>query len=323
MLAYIWRLLFGSCLSQVFDSLPGKGHMILEKKIPAVYIIDKIKWDLLVILLLGLSVNFFSFRFGGFFPEMPLNVPTFLGTAISVLLSFKMSQSYDRWWEARKVWGAIVNDSRSFVLQLQNFIADKDHPAIRRMAYRQIAWCYSLGQSLRGLDPLQSLEQYLGTEDITYIARHNNKALAILQLNIDELKQLKLEKQLDSFSHVQLDSTLVRFCDSMGKAERINNTVFPVTYRLFLHAVIYLFVVTLSLSLKNVKPIFETPLLLLISAIFLLLQKTAYHLQDPFKNRPSDIPVTSIARTIEINIRQLMGETDVPKPVQPDTFYVL
>lgn len=297
--------------------------MILEKKIPAPYILNKIKWDLLLILLLGLLVNFLSFRYEGLFPEMPLNVPTFLGTAISILLSFKMSQSYDRWWEARKVWGAIVNDSRSFVLQLQNLIVEKDHPAIRRMSHRQIAWCYSLGQSLRGLDPLQGMEQFLSGEDIASIAKHNNKPLAILQLNIDELKKLKLENQLDSFGHVQLDSTLVRFCDAMGKAERINNTVFPVTYRLFLHAAIYLFVVTLSLSLKNVKPVFETPLLLLISAIFLLLQKTAYHLQDPFKNRPSDIPVTSIARTIEINIRQLLGETEIPKPVQSDTFYVL
>ena len=297
--------------------------MILEKKIPVTYIFNKIKWDLLFVLLLGLGVNFLSFRFSGMFPEMPLNVPTFLGTAISVLLSFKMSQSYDRWWEARKVWGAVVNDSRSFVLQLQNFITDKTHPAIRRMAYRQIAWCYSLGQSLRGLDPLQHMELYLSENDKAFIAGHNNKPLALLQLNIDELKQLKTDNQLDAFSHVQLDSTLVRFCDSMGKAERINNTVFPVTYRLFLHAAIYLFVVTLSLSLKNVKPVFEAPLLLLISAIFLLLQKTAFHLQDPFKNRPSDVPVTSIARTIEINIRQLLGEKEVPKPVQADSFFVL
>lgn len=167
------------------------------------------------------------------------------------------------------------------------------------------------------------MEQYLSEEDKAFIATHNNKPLAILQLNIDDLKQLRREQQLDSFSHVQLDSTLVRFCDSMGKAERINNTVFPVTYRLFLHAAIYLFVIVLSLSLKNIPPLFETPLLLLISALFLLLQKTAHHLQDPFKNRPSDIPVTSIARTIEINIRQLLGEKEVPKPVQPNDFYIL
>jgi putative membrane protein len=281
------------------------------------------KWDLLFILILGWLVNYLSRRFSGLLPEMPLNVPTFLGTAISVLLSFKMSQSYDRWWEARKVWGAIVNDSRTFVLQLQNFVAASDHPVVRRMVYRQIGWCYSLGQSLRGFDPLQHLGKYISEEELSQLATHSNKPLAILQLNSQDLKQLRADGQLDPYSHVQLDNTLVRFCDSMGKAERISNTVFPVTYRLFLHAAIYLFVVILSLSLKNVPPAFEMPLLLLISALFLLLQKTAFHLQDPFKNRPSDIPVTAIARTIEINLRQLIGEKETLKPLQPNGFYLL
>jgi putative membrane protein len=297
--------------------------MILEKKIPAGYIFNKVKKDLVFILIVGLSVNFISSRFSSSIPDMPLNVPTFMGTAISVLLSFKMAQSYDRWWEARKVWGAIVNDSRSLILQLQNFIRQKDHPAIHRIGYRQMAWCYSLGQALRGLDPLAGLDKFLQPEDLDAISRHTNKPLAILQLNIRELKQLRQEEQLDSFSHVQLDSTLVRFCDAMGKAERINGTVFPVTYRLFLHGAIYLFVIVLSLSLKNVKPVFEAPLLLVISSIFLLLQKTALHLQDPFRNRPSDISVTAIARTIEINIRQLLNEKEVPPPVQPETFYIM
>jgi putative membrane protein len=122
---------------------------------------------------------------------------------------------------------------------------------------------------------------------------------------------------------VQLDNTLVRLCDSMGKAERINGTVFPSTYRYFLHFIIYLFVVTLSIALNNVEIIFELPLLLLISAAFLLIQKSAYHLQDPFRNRPSDVSVTAIARTIDINIRQLLGERDVPEPLKPNDFYIL
>jgi putative membrane protein len=109
----------------------------------------------------------------------------------------------------------------------------------------------------------------------------------------------------------------------MGKAERINSTVFPVTYRLFLHYAIYLFVVTLSIALRNVSPIFEIPLLALISSIFFLLEKTAYHLQDPFRNRPSDIPVTTIARTIETNIKQLLDEKEVPKQLTAETFYIL
>lgn len=297
--------------------------MILEKKIPFHYIFGKIKWDLLFILILGWLVNYLSRKFSGQWPEMPLNVPTFLGTAISVLLSFKMSQSYDRWWEARKVWGAIVNDSRTFVLQLQAFVAGGHHPLIRQMAHRQIAWCYSLGQALRGFDALQPAQTLLQPGEIGRLSEQANKPLAMLQEHTADLKELRLQEQLDAYSYVQLNDTLVRFCDSMGKAERINNTVFPVTYRLFLHAAIYLFVVVLALALKNVKPLYEMPLLLLISAIFLLLQKTAFHLQDPFRNRPSDIPVTAISRTIEINIRDLIGEKEAIKPATPESFYLL
>ena len=109
----------------------------------------------------------------------------------------------------------------------------------------------------------------------------------------------------------------------MGKAERINGTVFPSTYRLFLHFIIYLFVVTLSISLQDVRMIFEIPLLMVISASFFLIEKSAFHLQDPFKNRPSDVSVSAIARTIEINLRQLLGEPEVPEPVKPNDFYIL
>jgi putative membrane protein len=297
--------------------------MLIDKKVPFTYIFRKIRKDLFFILVIGLIVNYLSTLLSPHLPEMPSNVPTFLGTAISVLLSFKMSQSYDRWWEARKVWGAIVNDSRSFVLQLQSFINQSEEPTVRRIAFRQIAWCHSLGQSLRGINPTENLEQYLNEDDLNAITKHNNKPLALLQLNAAELKNLKNAGQIDAFSQIQMDNTLVRLCDSMGKAERINSTVFPVTYRLFLHYAIYLFVVTLSIALRNVSPIFEIPLLALISSIFFLLEKTAYHLQDPFRNRPSDVPVTTIARTIEINIKQLLNEKEVPKQLTAETFYIL
>ncbi|WP_128544795.1 bestrophin family protein [Larkinella soli] len=297
--------------------------MLLDRKISFAYIFNKVKVDLLIVLLIGLITNLLTVFFRGYLPEMPLTIPTFLGTAISILLSFKMNQSYDRWWEARKVWGAIVNDSRSFVIQLQSFLDDGDPAVIRKLAYRQIAWCYSLGQSLRGQDPVEGIGPLLSETDRTAISGHVNKPLAILQLNAGDIRNLRQSSAIDVFRHVQLDQTLVRFCDSMGKAERINGTVFPSTYRHFLHFIIYLFVVSLSISLKNVQMIFEIPLLLAISAGFFLIEKSALHLQDPFRNRPSDVSVTAIARTIDINIRQLLGEKEVPEPVKPDEFYIL
>ena len=296
--------------------------MLLENRIPPLYILRKIRYDLVSVVFLSLLVHLGTIYFQDFLPVMPPGIPGFIGTAISILLSFKIGQSYDRWWEARKIWGAIVNDSRSLVLQLKALVGEDNQPVTRRMAFRQIAWCYCLGQSLRGLSPTENLAPLLCEQELGVISRHNNKPLALLSLHGRDLRELRQNGQLELFAHLQLDNTLVRLCDSQGKAERIKTTVFPVTYRYFLHGIIYLFVITLSLSLKDVPFRFELPLLLSISMAFFLLEKSATHMQDPFENRPTDTAVTAIARTIEINLKQLVGESEVPPPLAPRAFYL-
>ncbi|MEP7322108.1 MAG: bestrophin family ion channel [Saprospiraceae bacterium] len=296
--------------------------MLINKHIPMTYILNKVKFDIVLVSIVSLIVLFITNKYQALLPDMPLTIPAFIGTAISILLSFKLNQSYDRWWEARKIWGSIVNDSRSLVLQLNTLVSNGNETAIRKIAFRQIAWCYSLGQSLRGLDPLVHVQNFISLEDLEEIKQHTNKPLALLYLHGKNIKQLKEENQLDIFSLLQLDNTLVRLCDAQGKSERIKSTIFPVTYRLFLHAIIYLFVVTLSISLKDVAGYFELPLLLLISSAFLLLEKSATHMQDPFENRPTDTAMTAITRTIEINIKQLLKEETIPAPHQHEKFFL-
>jgi ion channel-forming bestrophin family protein len=297
--------------------------MLLNKSIPASYILNKIKMEVLYVLVIGLLVNYLTGEFKYLIPEMPIAIPAFIGTAISVILSFKINQSYDRWWEARKIWGSIVNDSRSLILQLQSFVAKEKQDQIKEIAYRHIAWCFSLGQSLRGLDATENLNKYISETDIDKISKHNNKPLALLQLNALQIAELRENKNLELFSHVQINNTMVSFSNWMGMAERIKSTVFPKTYRLFLHFFIYIFVVTLAIALNNIDSFFELPLLLVISAAFFLLEKSATHLQDPFNNRPTDTAMTTIATTIETNIKQLLGETEVPKPSPAPSFYIL
>lgn len=297
--------------------------MLLNKKIPIKFILNKIKFEIIYVLIIATIVYFFTQKFKTVIPEMPLSIPAFLGTAISVILSFKLSQSYDRWWEARKVWGSIVNDSRSFVLQLQSFVNKGNENKIREICFRHIAWCYSLGQTLRGLNPIENLEKYISQDEITVINKHNNKPLALLQLNALQIAELKEKEQLDTFSQIQINNTLVNFSNSMGMVERIKNTIFPATYRLFLHFFIYVFVITLCIALRDIESRFEIPLLLVISSAFFLLEKSATNLQDPFSNEPTDTPVTTIASTIEINIKQLLNEKDIPVLHQPYKFYLL
>jgi len=295
--------------------------MLLNKRIPIGFIFNKIRNELLFVLLIGGVVYALTHLFHDYIPPMPIGIPAFLGTAISVILSFKLNQSYDRWWEARKIWGSIVNDSRNLVLQLQSFLDHTHDNEIRKITYQQIAWCFALGQSLRELNPLENIDKFLSREDIERITPHRNKPLAIQQLNTLEIRNLRRQNLIDSYSHVQLNGTIVNLVNAMGMAERIKSTIFHATYRLFLHFFIYLFVVTLSISLSGIESYFEIPLLLVISSVFFLLKRTATHLQDPFSNKPTDTAMTTIATNIEVNLKQLIGESDLPKPVEPKEFY--
>jgi putative membrane protein len=255
--------------------------------------------------------------------DIPLGIGTFLGTAIALLLSFKLSQSYDRWWEARKIWGAIVNDSRTLVIQLKQFSKEPDNSILKTMAYRQIAWCYALGQYLRKLDGLDFLKEFISEDEMILINQNNHGPLTLLDHHGRDVKTLHKRKSLNDFQQVQLDNTILRLTASMGMAERIKNTVFPRTYRNVLHFFIYIFLLLLSLAVENIYGFLEIPLLVFISIPFFMLEKIAFVIQDPFENKPTDTAMTSIARAIEINIKELLGEKELPEPLKNKGFYIM
>ena len=301
--------------------------MLLNKSFPIGYIFKHIRADVVRVLLISVFFHLLKLALGAYLPLIPLQLPTILGSLISLLLAFKTGQSYDRWWEARKIWGAIVNDSRTLVLQVRTFLPDADlqrsgsDAPLRVLAYRQMAWCYSLGQALRGLDPVAGLGAYLAESELAALAPQAHKPLSLLALHADQLRALYKQGALNAYQQVQLDATLLRLTDAMGQAERIKTTVFPVSYRLLVYSFIYLFLMTLSLGLVKTIGLWEIPVLLTLSSSFFLLERTARYLQDPFNNKPTDTPVTAIARTVEANLRQLLGEPEVSWPAEPETFY--
>lgn len=295
--------------------------MILERKIPLTYWLGTIKWDLLIVSIFSLIVFFTSEYLINL--SIPISIGAFLGTAISLLLSFKLGQSYDRWWEARKIWGAIVNDSRTLVMQIQTFTDKKEKRIITQMAYRQIAWCYSLSQTLRNKKGTKNIDSFISSNEIENIKNKKNIPLAILDNHYRDLTTLHNNNLINDYQQVQIDSTLTRICASMGKTERIKNTAFPKTYRLTLHLFIYVFLITLSLALTEMHSLIEIPLLIIISIPFFLLEKIAFNIQDPFENKPTDTAMTSISRTIEINIKQQLNEQNIPEPLKTNTFYIL
>lgn len=294
--------------------------MIISYKGPVTHLLKDIALDVFIVAALVGIVAVLEQYYQ--LPKLPFNIAAFMGTALSIVLSFKVGQSYDRWWEARKIWGAIVNDSRSWVLQLQSMLPEQT-ATIRQMVYRQMGWCWALGATLRKQDPQAKLQEFLEPAEADRVCQQANVPLAILQLQIESLRALRATEQLDVFSHMHLDDTLVRLCASMGKAERIKSTVFPTTYRLLLHVVLYCFAVCLILALTTIPIYWGFPLIMTIVTAFLLLERTAYYLQDPFENRPTDTAMSAIARTIEINLKELLNEEEIPEPIGAERYYLM
>jgi len=296
--------------------------MLLETRIPLTYVARKVRRDALNLLVITTLVELVVHFERKHLPEVPPSLPAFLGTAISLLLSFKLNQSYDRWWEARKVWGSIVNDSRTLVRQLLTF-APGEAEICQRLGRRQMAWCYALGQCLRGLDWRTGAVEHLSAAEIAEAERYANKPLALMQFHARDVEALARAGHLSDYRRIAVDDTLTRLVDSMGRAERIRNTVFPRTHRMFLHALIYMFVTFLALVLAEVDGAWGFAITFVVAIPFFLLEKTAMHMQDPFANRPTDTPCTAIARTVEIDLRQLLGDEHVPGPHAPDGFYLM
>lgn len=291
--------------------------MLLNRKISILYFVNNIKWQILFVITFALAVGFLHLRpeFKGI--DIPLNILTLLGTIVTILLAFRKSQSYERWWEARTIWGAIVNDSRTLTRTVLQFLPENESVEKKKFAERQIIFVNALGETLRKVPLSPKVEAYVKFHNINAVNLPN----ALLDEHSHQIGQLKTEGKISDFQQLQLNDIVSRLCDSMGKCERIKNTVFPRSYSLILHILIYAFTAILPFSLNHNQFVTEIAISIIIPLLFIAVEKTAIIMQDPFENSPVDTPMTSIAQTIEINILQMMGEKDVPAKEDKGLYY--
>jgi len=251
------------------------------------------------------------------FEQIPLSL---FGSAIGVIVAFRNTSSYARWWEARTLWGAIVNNSRSWA-RLATTSLDGESTEVaearRRMVYYQIAWVYALRQSLRKLDPLREIASLLTNDETTKLRGQSNVPVAIQQWQSALLREALGRGWIDKAHWLAMNQSLDDLVDAQGGTERIKNTPMPRQYdylpQICAHLFCFLLPLTMVSSLGWFTPLGST----LVGFIFLALDKIGRDLEDPFDNTVHDIPLTAITRTIEINLRQMLGETELPEPVVP------
>ena len=295
---------------------PRLGRMLLYVGWPLLLLV---LWDLLVVFAyLVLRWDWIASK------SIPLAL---YGSAIGVIVGFRNNSAYGRWWEARTLWGQIVNNSRSLARQVCVTMhparegSETDIPQLRAMqkdlVYYQIAFVHSLRQQLRGISPWNDLAPLLPSDELELLRAEKNVPLAIQQKMGSKLREAKDRGWIDSFEWQAMDRNLDDLSDSQGGTERIKNTPMPKQYDYFPMLFVQIFCVVLPMGLVEQLGWF-TPLgSTLVGFMFLALDKIGRDLEDPFDNTIYDVPMTAITTTIETNLRQLLGETELPQEAQP------
>jgi len=310
-------------------------------------------------------------------PWLPIAL---IGTAVAFLVSFKNNASYDRLWEARKIWGGIVNTSRSFSMLVNNYITNSEKTNVsdhqlqeikKTIINRHIAWMTAHRYALRQSKPWEvfldnhsgkeflnfykvdefitpfedAIKPYLSKNEYIQIQNKRSAASQILKLQSDHLKMIKEEGLIWEFSYLELEQLVVEMFTLQGKNERIKNFPYPrqfATLNLFIVWIFILFlpfgimnefdkigIELLNLSNTNDISIFNrihqfvsrnfvwasVPFTVIVTWVFHTMERIGEVSENPFEGTANDIPITTMSRDIEIDILEIIGESDLPKSI--------
>jgi len=295
-----------------------------------------------------------------YFLEITITLPwqpiSIIGIAVAFYLGFKNNSSYDRTWEARKIWGGIVNNSRSFGAAVISFVQGENAGEIQKgLIYRHIAWLTALRHQLRLSKEWEhtedrvkglyapticedyynrldgELEKYIPKEEIAALESKSNTATQIIATQSKLLQSLRDQNYFDDFRHMQLHQLITTFYDDQGKSERIKNFPFP---RQYASTAIWLTVVFCMLLPFAMLDVFNAPhnkmfiwvcpiISGLLIWIYFLMEKIGDYSENPFEGTYNDVPITSIARGIEIDLREMISDENIPKPIKGENGFLL
>ena len=311
-------------------------------------------------------------------PWLPIGL---VGTALAFISGFKNNASYDRLWEARKIYGGIVNASRLLATMANGFITnehagrertdDEFYQIKKKIIMRHIAWMTALRHALRGKRPWETtstnksdqehmsninvreyeytledeLDSYLSEDEKRYVLSKTNKQAACLNLQSRQFKELKLEGLIEDFRHMEFKNIIAEFFTLQGKAERIKNFPYPRQFATLNSFFVWIFVFLLPFGLmhefRKIGELLATnhtdsnylfianhfvwltiPFSVAISWIFYTMERVGDVSENPFEGMSNDVPITTISRGIEIDIREMIEDKEpipAPHPEVADT----
>jgi len=289
--------------------------------------------------------------------QIPTVIVTILGTAVSFYLGFKGNSAYDRLWEARKIWGGIVNSSRTWGVFVTTMVRDPKRPTVptqlakihQELVYRHVGWLAALRTQLRraktwehrtdwnngfrelrgmldmGPEVLrQRLAPFISEDELDAMMKNRNQATQLIRRQGERIADLLEEGRITDFQHMQMAGLLEAFYTLQGKCERIKNFPLPRQYSTANHWFVKLFIYMLPLAFLAAFDVerlpewyiwFTVPMTMIIGWVFYTWDFVVDYSENPFEGLINDIPMDALSRTIEIDLREMLGETEYPPPL--------
>jgi ion channel-forming bestrophin family protein len=271
-----------------------------------------------------------------------------VGTAVAFITGFKNNASYGRLWEARQIWGGIINTSRTFGILLQDFVADPE--SRRRLTYRHFAWLTALRHQLREPRTWENMKKAHNAEyqrrytvsewvtriedeltpllpdpdELAYVLARKNRATHLMAIQSVDPRKNAEPGYVGELRHIELERLLAAFVEAQGRCERIKNFPYPRQFATLNLFFVWLFIVLMPLGLlqefHKLGPgcgWLTIPASVIIAWVFHTMDKIGEISENPFEGSPNDVPITAMSRTIEIDMREMLGETDLPPALQP------
>jgi len=287
----------------IVDSVPSLRQIVSEvwKPLFALFV-----WDCVV------TVTYLFLPFHA--PPLPL---TLFGSALALFLGFRVNSAYQRWWEGRTLWGAMINASRSLARIARNQLPDPDARDLKRsLVLRQIAYVHALRCALRRQPADREVLQRLSRGEAEPALARTNIANGLLDGTGRRIDDARRKGWIDTIQQSQFESVLVDIANAQGGMERLKNTPLPNQYRFLPTFFAHVFCVLLPIGLVETLG-FATPLGSTVAGLmFLAVLRIGDDLVDPFANTAHDVPLSAMCRTIEIDLLQAIGDA-APEPLKP------
>jgi len=302
--------------------------MIVSRSVRLKWIFKIEGWTVLLFLIYGFFVcvlNSHSYFEQLIFPDTEISI---FGIAVAIMLGFRNNEAYNRFWEARTAWGDLTNASRNFASQVMGYVQPPEGQqrefkdiatAIHsELIYRHLAYLNALRLQLRQEETWEELKPFLSESEFQELNKAANKATLLNHRQSQRLSELNMSGWIKQQAYVfGLMESIKDFFAAQGRCERIKTTPLPRQYGFFTKAFVWIFVLLLPFGLVQHLGWGAFPIYVVLSTIFTITERIGSRTEEPFERKLEDVPLTSICRNIEIDLRQQLGESSVPTPLEP------